>query len=192
MGGSGGGAGGGSAAARAAARAAAPAAARAVVPAAATGGGTGGGSGGGTGGGSGGGAGGGSGGGTGGGSGGGTGGGGGGASGTESEPNNSRGTADLLTANVPMVGSISSSNDVDYFKVSVTPGNAIDLKLDNLSADCDLRLYNSSGKLLAISDNGGTTAEEISGTVSNSIYYAKVSGYSGARCTNYHLALTVQ
>jgi hypothetical protein len=91
-----------------------------------------------------------------------------------------------------MVGSISSTTDVDYFRIAVTPGSSIDVLLTNLNADCDLRIYSSSGKLLAISDNGGTTDEEISGTVSNSIYYAKVNGYAGARCSNYNLILTVQ
>jgi hypothetical protein len=111
---------------------------------------------------------------------------------TESEPNNNASTANLLTVNVTMVGSISSSSDVDYFKISVTPGQTIDLALDNLTADCDLRIYSSTNKLLAISDNNGTASEDISGTVSNSIYFARVNGYGGARCTGYHLTLTAQ
>ncbi len=121
-----------------------------------------------------------------------TGGGSTGSNNTETEPNNSRSTANLLTANVTMVGSISSGSDVDYFRISVTPGSNIDLSLTNLDADCDLRIYSSSGALLAISDRNGTTSEEIGGTVANSIYYAKVNGYDGATCDGYRLTLTVQ
>jgi hypothetical protein len=110
----------------------------------------------------------------------------------ESEPNNTRGQANLLTVNVPMVGSISSSTDLDFFRISVTPGQTIDLVLSNLNADCDLRIYSSTGSLLAVSDNGGTTNEEISGQVSNSIYFARVNGYNGAKCSGYNLTLTAQ
>jgi hypothetical protein len=118
--------------------------------------------------------------------------GGGGSSTQESEPNNTRGQANLLTVNVPMIGSISSSTDLDFFRISVTPGQTIDLVLSNLNADCDLRIYSSTGSLLAVSDNGGTTNEEISGTVSNSIYFARVNGYNGAKCSGYHLTLSAQ
>jgi hypothetical protein len=164
-----------------------------------SGGGTGGGSGGGTGGGStGGGSGGGTGGGsTGGGSGGGTGGGstgggsGGGTGSTEKEPNNSRATANLVTSGVAMSGAISSSSDVDYFKIVASPGTTAVLTLTHLTADCDLRLYSSSGSLLGLSDVRGTGDESITGTLTNSIYYAKISGYSGAKCS-YVLNVTLK
>ncbi len=109
---------------------------------------------------------------------------------TETEPNNSQSTANLLTAGVPLTGAVSSKSDVDYFRIQVAKGASIDLVLNGLSADLDLRLYNSSGKLVAISDNSGTEEEEIGGTVSNTVYYAKVSGYSGAK-SSYTLTLTV-
>jgi hypothetical protein len=124
---------------------------------------------------------------TGGGSGGGTG-----STASEKEANNSRATANLLTSGVTMVGSISSSSDVDYFKLVVTPGQTLDLVLSNLSADCDLKLYSSSGSLVSVSNSSGTANDEIKGTLSNSIYYAKVYGQSGATCASYHLLATLR
>ncbi len=123
--------------------------------------------------------------------GGGTTGGGTGGSATEQEPNNSTSTANVLAASVATTGKISSTKDVDYFRIQVARGSSIDLTLTGLTADCDLRLYNSSNKLVAISDNSGTANEEIAGTVANSVYYAKVNGYNGAEC-NYTIELTVQ
>jgi hypothetical protein len=111
---------------------------------------------------------------------------------SESESNNSRTSANLLTAGVTMVGSISSSSDVDYFKLVLTPGSTVDITLTNLNADCDLTLYSSSGSSLAVSNKSGTSNEEITGTLTNSIYYVKVKGYGSAKCTNYHLLTTVQ
>jgi hypothetical protein len=122
----------------------------------------------------------------------GTGGTGAGPSNMETEPNDTRQTANLLTASVPMIGSISSSTDRDWYRMVVNVGQVVDLKLSDLTADCDLRIYSSTGALLAISDSDGTQTEELRGHVSNSIYYVRVYGWQGATCASYHLTLTVQ
>jgi len=53
--------------------------------------------------------------------------------------------------------------------------------LSNLPGDYDLKLYNSSGTLLATSQNGGTASETITYNTSTvGTYYAYVYGYGGA------------
>ena len=49
-----------------------------------------------------------------------------------------------------------------------------------LPADYDLKLLNSAGNQVAISQNGTTTNESISYTAAAGVYYAQVYGYSGA------------
>jgi hypothetical protein len=43
-----------------------------------------------------------------------------------------------------------------------------------------------------VSNSSGTANDEIKGTLSNSIYYAKVYGQSGATCASYHLLATLR
>ncbi|RYY63648.1 MAG: T9SS type A sorting domain-containing protein [Chitinophagaceae bacterium] len=82
--------------------------------------------------------------------------------------------------NTDVKGTIGSSTDVDYYKFVITTGGSITLTLGTLPADYDLRLYNSAGTQLAVSQNGGTTSESISYTAAAGTYYAYVFGYSGA------------
>lgn len=85
---------------------------------------------------------------------------------------------------------ISTSTDVDYYKLTTTEAGTIALSLSNLAGDYDLYLLNSSGTQLAKSENGSTTSEAISYSASAAgTYYVKVVGYNGAMSTTKAYAL---
>lgn len=67
------------------------------------------------------------------------------------------------------------------------------INLTNLPADYDLRLYNSSGSQIGISQNGGTTSEQIiyNSSTKAATYYVRVYGYNGAYSTTSCYSLTV-
>lgn len=98
------------------------------------------------------------------------------------ESNNTLSTAKTVSVNTDIFGLISPSGDNDYFKFTTTsPNTYIRINLSNLPADYDIRLYNSSGTQLAISQNGSTTAEVITrNTASAATYYVRVYGYNNA------------
>jgi hypothetical protein len=98
------------------------------------------------------------------------------------ESNNTLSAAKSIPVNTDIYGLISPSGDNDYFKFTTTsPNTYIRIDLSNLPADYDIRLYNSSGSQLAISQNGGTAAEVIiRNTSSAATYYVRVYGYNGA------------
>jgi hypothetical protein len=111
------------------------------------------------------------------------------------EPNESRTAAKTIATNTDITGMISSTTDNDYFKFTTTsPNTNIQITLTNLPADYDVRLYNSSGTQLAISQNTGTTSELIKrNTTTAATYYVRVYGYSGAYSTTscYKLRVSV-
>ncbi|MFH0866690.1 MAG: M43 family zinc metalloprotease [Bacteroidota bacterium] len=97
------------------------------------------------------------------------------------ESNNSISAAKLIAVNTTISALISTSTDVDFFKFSNTSAmKNIKVTLSGLPKDYDLKLYNSSGTLLATSQNGGTTAEAIKyNNAPVGTYYIKVYGYGG-------------
>ncbi|TCJ17857.1 T9SS type A sorting domain-containing protein [Flaviaesturariibacter flavus] len=82
--------------------------------------------------------------------------------------------------NTDIKGTISSTTDVDYYKFVITTGGTITITLGTLPGDYDLKLFNSAGTQVGISQNGGTTGETISYTAAAGTYYAQVYGYNGA------------
>jgi len=100
------------------------------------------------------------------------------------EPNNTLSQAYAVTSGTTYSSYISSSSDIDYYKLSTSNGRKITISLTTLPKDYDLYLYDSSGNLLASSENGSTTAESISFTAYyTGTYYILVEGYSGAYST---------
>jgi Zn-dependent metalloprotease len=102
------------------------------------------------------------------------------------ESNNTRATAKTLPLNTDNTATISSSSDKDWFKFTTT-SSAPKLKvtLTNLPADYDVRLYNSNGTQIGISQNGGTTNESITQNASRAAsYYVQVYGYNSASSTS--------
>lgn len=116
----------------------------------------------------------------------------------EVESNNTMSTANSLSAPpIAVTGKISSSTDVDYFKIYVPAGKKMSFVLKVPSTkDYDLYVYNSSGSLVAKSELGTGQTETI--TVSNSgttqaLVYVLVKGYNGAYSTtlSYRLEITI-
>lgn len=94
--------------------------------------------------------------------------------------NGTTGGATQVPLNTDVKGLISPSADEDYYKFVITTGGTITLTLSTLPGDYDLRLYNSAGTQVGISQNGGTTSETINYTAAAGTYYARVYGYNGA------------
>ncbi|MCS1352536.1 S8 family serine peptidase [Mechercharimyces sp. CAU 1602] len=97
------------------------------------------------------------------------------------EPNDSRQEAKQVSSGKSYSSLISSNVDTDWFTFKSDRGGNISASLTSLPADYDLYLYNSRGSLIAKSENGRTTSEELSYSASGAgTYYVKVSGYNGA------------
>lgn len=116
------------------------------------------------------------------------GGGGGGGSMTETEPNGSRSSANVIsTSGTTVTGYIGSSTDSDYFKVTVPGGKTLTVDLTVPSTkDYDVKLYNSSGTLLASGTNGTGQPEHVTwynSSSSSRVVYIRVYGYNGAYST---------
>jgi serine protease len=113
-----------------------------------------------------------------------TGGGGGGGNVAEVESNNTRATAQTISVNPATVsGTMGSSSDTDYFKLTVGAGKTLTSTLTpNGSSDYDLYLYNSSGTLLASSELGTGQVDTITRTNTGGsavTWYVRVYYYSG-------------
>ena len=102
----------------------------------------------------------------------------------EVENNGSLSTANLLTSGAAITGQVSSSNDVDYYKVSATAGSTVQFTLEpsvGISGynyySVKIDLYDTFGRLqrsyTTSSDQTFSIAAQSSGTV-----YAKISSSS--------------
>jgi hypothetical protein len=98
------------------------------------------------------------------------------------EPNESRTAGKTIAVNTDITAKIGTSTDKDWFKITtVTGATKIKVVLDQLPADYDLKLFNSSGSQLAVSQNGSTTSESIIRNVTTAAtYYVQVYGYASA------------
>jgi len=100
----------------------------------------------------------------------------------EVESNNTTGTAQAVTKGTTIAGTIGSSSDTDYFKLTVAGGASLTATLTpNSSSDYDLYVYNSGGTQVGSSINGTGAVDTV--TVTNSgasaTYYVRVKYYSG-------------
>ena len=87
--------------------------------------------------------------------------------------------AAVIPFNTGITGLISPSADLDYYKFTISTAGTITVTLTTLPKDYDLKLFNSAGTQVAISQNGGTTGETINYTAATGVYYAEVYGYNG-------------
>lgn len=105
----------------------------------------------------------------------------------ETESNNTRSTANQVVQDETIYGTISSSSDVDYFKVVFPTSGKANFWLGNIPAgkDYDLYVYNSNGTEIG-SSTGTSSAELVSKIVVNAgeTYYFKVTGYNSYDATN--------
>ncbi len=118
------------------------------------------------------------------------------ATGCQSSLDNSTNGTTAGAATIPfnsgITGLISPTADIDHYKFVITTGGTITVTLGTLPADFDLRLLNSAGTQVAISQNGSTTGETISYTAAPGTYYAQVYGYNGANSATVCYTLRVQ
>jgi serine protease len=102
--------------------------------------------------------------------------------GNEVEPNNSTSSAQAVTRPVTINGTIGSSSDTDYFKVTVPAGGSLSATLTpNSTSDYDLYIYKGSS-LVAYSEKGTGVVDSASTTNTGSTsatYYVRVYYYSG-------------
>ncbi|MGW1963563.1 pre-peptidase C-terminal domain-containing protein [Streptomyces sp. NPDC001935] len=116
----------------------------------------------------------------------------------ESEPNDSRSTADdatILGSPATVTGSMKSSSDADYFKVTLASGQHASVRCAVPSAyDADLYLMDSAGSTLERSVNDGAGADEslaLTRTASGTgTYYIEIAAYSGSGTDAYACTMT--
>lgn len=107
----------------------------------------------------------------------------------ESENNNTISTADtvslseMLDTPTRMIGFISSSSDIDYYKINPPRHGYLEIELiPGIGCDYDLKIYNNSSTLIGTSAAGGDYNEHLFVTTlrnsSLDTYYIKVEGYS--------------
>lgn len=98
------------------------------------------------------------------------------------ESNNTRSTARAVSVNTDIFARISSTTDQDWFRfTNSSSARNIRVNLDQLPADYDMRLVSNGGSQLAISQNTGTIAEQITrNNATVSTYFVQVYGYQGA------------
>ncbi len=115
----------------------------------------------------------------------------------EVEPNNSRAASQLVaTDNSTVNGTIGSTSDNDYYRVSLPAGRTLVSTLTpNAASDYDLYVYNSNGTLIGSSERGTGLADVVSVTNSGSgaltryIRVVRWSGGTGATNGRYTLNL---
>ena len=88
-----------------------------------------------------------------------------------------------MTQGTTISGTMASSSDTDYFKVTVAGKATLTARLTpNASSDYDLYVYNSSGSQVGRSIKGTGAVDSVSITNSSSsaaTYYVRVRYYSG-------------
>ncbi|MEV6247722.1 pre-peptidase C-terminal domain-containing protein [Streptomyces sp. NPDC051742] len=116
----------------------------------------------------------------------------------ESEPNDTRDTADDATALFSpgtLTGSMKSTSDRDYFKVALAGGRTATLNCAVPAAyDADVYLLDSAGSTLERSVNDGAGTDETltftRTTSGTGTYYVDVEAYSGSGTSTYTCTLT--
>jgi cysteine-rich repeat protein len=127
-----------------------------------------------------------------------------GVAGTETEPNNTLGTANSLPAGGGVInGSITPATDADWFAVTVPAGGNIRAQTTDGAAGCNLDtvifLYDGSLRLITADDESGTvpcslidpTVDPRAGDLAAGTYYLQVVSYQGGATGNYQLQVTV-
>jgi len=108
---------------------------------------------------------------------------------TETEPNNSFGTATRTYDDYDNYGALTSLTDVDWWVVSFTSSGNANFWVGSIPviADYDMELYASNGTtLLSSSYNLGNTAELITYPVEAGVnYYVKIYSYRGSSDSQY-------
>ncbi|WGV26387.1 ELWxxDGT repeat protein [Halotia branconii] len=88
--------------------------------------------------------------------------------------------------------SIGGSDLSDTYKFTLSSSSIVNLGLDNLSSNADLKLLNSTGNSIYTSSQSGTTAESLRVNLAVGTYYAQVYLGSGGSNTFYDLSLSAE
>ncbi|MCI8388371.1 MAG: peptidoglycan DD-metalloendopeptidase family protein [Clostridiales bacterium] len=112
----------------------------------------------------------------------------------ESEPNNTFSTATITSDDYDNYGTISSTSDVDWWKITFNRSGYANFWLGNIPSNCNynIALYDSTGtNLLYYSYKSGNADELISMCpVSAATYYIKIFSASGSSTTSrYHMRI---
>ena len=96
------------------------------------------------------------------------------------ENNNTRVQSKQIAPKVTIIAVINDENDRDWFYFKTQAGTNYSIKLSNLPADYDLKIFNAQGKFINSSENDGTWDENIDFTAlkSDSVFIV-VYGYNG-------------
>jgi bacillolysin len=111
---------------------------------------------------------------------------------TDTSTNGTRAGAATIPFNTNIKGLISPAGDVDDYKFVITNAGTFTITLSTLPGDYDLKLLNSAGSQLGLSENGGTTTETITFNAAAGTYYAQVFGFNGANSSSTCYTLKVQ
>ncbi|PRA01673.1 MULTISPECIES: S8 family serine peptidase [unclassified Paenibacillus] len=109
------------------------------------------------------------------------------------EPNNTILTAKTVNPGNSYISYISSSSDIDYYKLTADKDGQISITLDiPSSVDYEMDIYNESGIQVGESSNGTGITEHIDFEVTaTKSYYIKITGFSGQFSTSpYTLTLS--
>ena len=94
----------------------------------------------------------------------------------------------MISISYSTTGSVGNSDPIDFYEFTIGATRELDIGLDGLTANADLRVYDSSSQLLGASENYNSQAENLSGTLSAGTYYIEVFSDDGVE-TNYNLTL---
>jgi hypothetical protein len=110
----------------------------------------------------------------------------------DNSTNNTSTGAAAIPLLTPIVGSINSVTDIDYYKFSITNSANLYISLTTLPANYDLTIYNAAMTQVANSANTGNASEYIMlPSPSIGIYYVKVNGVAGANSSTQCYTLKV-
>jgi hypothetical protein len=109
---------------------------------------------------------------------------------SDAEPNDTQAGAQLLSGSCTRVSGTflndATTQQNDFFRLSVPAGKTVTALLDGLSVDYDLYLYDAAGNQVAASENGGSSADQATytnGNASAATLHVLVYRYAPERTT---------
>ncbi len=94
--------------------------------------------------------------------------------------NDNRTTAPVIALNATIYGKIFPARENDYYKFTVPATGVYTASLTQLPADYDLRILNSTGTTVGLSQTGGLSNETINANLITGTYYIRVYGWGTA------------
>ncbi len=100
------------------------------------------------------------------------------------EPNETQSAATAVTSGATNSAAISTSSDVDYYRITTTQttNNVFNL-VGPSGVDYDMTIYNSSGTVIGSGTSGSATETVTLNNQAAGTYYIRIFGYNGANST---------